>query len=64
MEIYKKLYAYLVGEIDDTIQIICHNLLTGQLGREELIAIGEKLRDALLTAEERYLDATEDEDES
>ena len=56
---YQKLYAYLVGQIDDTIQLICSDLLNGQHGFQELNAVGEKLRDALSTAEEMYLDDTE-----
>ena len=58
---YKKLYSYLVGQVDDVLQLICYDLLKGQHGREELDEIGEKLRAALLTAEEMYLDDTEDE---
>ena len=57
---YQKLYAYLVGQIDDTIQLICSDLINGQHGFKELNAVGEKLRDALLTAEEIYLAETED----
>ena len=56
---YQKLYSYLVGQIDDTIQLICSDLMNGQHGFQELNAVGEKLRDALLTAEEMYLDDTE-----
>ena len=53
---YQKLYAYLVGQIDDTLQLICYDLLKGQHGRDEVNEIGEKLRTALLNAEEMYLD--------
>ena len=56
---YDKLYSYLVGQIDDVLQLICYDLLNGQHGREELNEVGEKLRDALLTAEEMYLDESE-----
>ena len=60
MEIrYDKLYSCLVGQIDDVLQLICYDLLKGQHGREELNEVGEKLRDALLTAEEMYLDESE-----
>ena len=58
---YKKLYSYLVGQVDDVLQLICYDMLKGQHGREELDEIGEKLRAALLTAEEMYLDDTEGE---
>ena len=57
---YQKLYSHLVGQMDDTIQFICDKLLKGEHGFEELNAVGEKLRDALLTAEEMYLDEPEE----
>ena len=56
---YQKLYAFLVGQIDDTLQLICYDLLNGQHGQEELNEVGEKLRNALLVAEEMYLDESE-----
>ena len=56
---YQKLYAFLVGQVDDTIQVICENLMAGRHGFHELNAVGKKLRDALLTAEDMYLDAEE-----
>ena len=57
---YKKLYAYLVVQIDDTVQTICQNLLEGKHGFDELNTVGVKLRDALLNAEEMYLDDSGD----
>ena len=57
---YQKLYAFLVGEIDDTLQSICDKLLKGEHGFAELNEAGEKLKAALLTAEEMYLDETEE----
>jgi len=57
---YQKLYAYLVGEIDDMIQSICDRLLNGKHGFAELNEVGEKLKAALYTAEEMYLDETEE----
>ena len=56
---YDKLYSYLVGQIDDVLQLICYDLLKGQHGWKELNEVGEKLRDALLAAEEMYLDESE-----
>ena len=56
---YQKLYSFLVGQIDDTLQLICYDLLKGQHGWKELNEVGEKLRDALLAAEEMYLDESE-----
>ena len=57
---YSKLYSYLVGQIDDVLQLICYDLLKGQHGRDELNEVGEKLRDALHAAEEMYLDEAEE----
>ena len=53
--IYNKLYAYLAGQIDETLQIIAQNLVSGNTGWAEMNAIGEKLKNALLTAEEQYM---------
>ena len=53
---YGKLYSYLVGEIDDVLQLICYDLLKGQHGRDELNEVGERLRNALYVAEEMYLE--------
>lgn len=54
--VYQKLYVYLVGEIDDVLQTIAENLVDGNTGWHELNTIGERLKNALLTAEECYLD--------
>ena len=56
---YKKLYTYLVGQIDDTLQLIAGDLVGGNPGWKELSAVGEKLKNALLAAEEMYLDGEE-----
>ena len=56
-DIYEKLYHYLAGQIDETLQIIARDLVCGNSGWKELNAVGEKLKNALLSAEERYLDA-------
>ena len=49
---YQKLYAYLVGQVDDTIKQICEDLVNGRHGWNELNAVGIQLRNALLHAEE------------
>ena len=54
---YQKLYAYLFGQIDDAIQMIAGDLVDGKTGRDELCAVGEKLKNALLVAEDMYMDA-------
>ena len=57
---YQKLYAYLVGQIDDVLQLVCYDLLNGRHNREELEQVGKKLLDALHAAEEMYLDESEE----
>lgn len=58
--IYKKLYAYLAGQIDETLQMIAQNLVSGNTGWSEMNTIGEKLKNALLTAEEQYINEIEE----
>lgn len=53
---YQKLYAYLVGQVDDTLQIIAGNLVSGKTDRDALVSVGEKLKAALLAAEDMVLD--------
>lgn len=59
-ELYKKMYATVVGEVDDTIQLIAKAILDHEYGFEKMSEIGEKLKRALLDAEDMYLDAEED----
>lgn len=61
-ELHEKMYAYLVGEVDDALEMIANNLVDGECGRDELIAVGHKLKNALLGAEEMYLEAEETEE--
>ena len=56
---YQKLSAYLVGQIDDVLQQIATNLTAQTCGWIEMNAVGETLKNALLTAEEMYLDGEE-----
>ena len=52
---YQKLYCYLVGQVDDAL---------GMMHGKDMVAaapIREKLHNALLTAEDMYMDAEEDE---
>lgn len=58
---YQKLYTYLVGQVDDTIQMVADDLFHGKHGYDELFAVGDKLKTALMTAEEMYLDEPENE---
>ncbi len=58
---YQKLYAYLVGQIDDTLQDIAGELVSGGCEQSSLVAVGNKLKNALLTVEEMYLDEADSE---
>ena len=58
---YQKLYSYLVAQIDDTIQQIAAYAMNPGGISPELFEVGEKLKNALLFAEDMYLDDTEDE---
>ena len=57
--IYQKFYAYLVGQIDDTLQWIAGELVS-DTDTDTLRTVGEKLKRALLTAEDLYLDEADD----
>ena len=50
---YQKMYAYLVGKIDDTLELLEEGDLV------KAAPIRELLQTALLRAEEAYIDATE-----
>ncbi len=55
-EIYEKMYAHLVGEVDDSLQMIADS--AGQRDGEALLRdVASKLKKALLAAEEMYVDA-------
>ena len=56
---YQKLYAFLVGRVDDVLQEIADDLVRQKCGWNEMNEIGNKLKDALLTAEEMYLESEE-----
>ena len=58
--IYQKLYSYVVGQVDNTLQIIAEKLVNGQTDRDALITVGNQLKTALLTAEDMYLNETEE----
>ena len=53
LELYKKMYATLVGRVNIAIQ--------GPCGREQVLKAAEELRQALMEAEDMYLDGTEEE---
>lgn len=53
--IYKKMYAQLVGQVDETLQIIGNAVVFVNCDREMVKEIGNRLKDALLAAEELYV---------
>lgn len=52
---YQKLYAFLVGEVDDVLQRIADDLIQQNCTWQEMNEIGNRLKGALLEAEERVL---------
>lgn len=55
MDRYQKMYAYLVGQVDDTLEMIGAQLARQGWGYDEMVAVVNKLQNALTTAEEMYL---------
>ena len=61
-DIYQKLYTYLVGQVDDVLQFIAGTLLLdGDCDNSALRTVGSRLKNALLTAEDLYIDEADDE---
>lgn len=56
----KKMYATLVGRVDTAVSDLAGLALLGPCDQEHVLKIAEDLRQALLEAEELYLDAGED----
>ena len=52
---YQKLYAYLVGQVDEVLQQIAEDLMQQKADWQAMNEVGEKLKKALLAAEEMYL---------
>lgn len=62
LELYKKMYATVVYQVDDVLQELSVTLADQDCGWKELNDFGERLKQALLDAEEIYISA-EDEEE-
>lgn len=60
MDRYQKMYAYLVGQVDDTLELIGAQFNRQGWGYDEMVAVVNKLQNALTTAEEMYLEAGEE----
>ena len=57
LELYKRMFAKVVGEVDNVLQSLPKLLIEGDCGRDVVMELGEKLKQALLDAEEMYMDA-------
>ena len=59
LELYKKMYATLVGRVDTSISDLVNAAMLGPCDRERVLKIAEDLRRALLEAEDMFLEAEE-----
>lgn len=59
LELYKKMYATLVGRTDAVISEMVDMALHEKFDRTALLLLADKLRRALSEAEDMYLDAGE-----
>lgn len=62
LELYKKMYATLVGRVDTAISNLANVILLENCDRDRLLQIAKDLQQALQDVEEMYLEA-EDLDE-
>lgn len=58
-ELHQKLYAYLVGEVDGALQMIAKGYAEQADKERLLLTVGEKLKAALLAAEDMYIEQEE-----
>ena len=59
--LYQKLYATLVGRVDANISELADIASQEPCDRQRVLAVTESLRQALLEAEDMYLDADDSE---
>lgn len=62
-DIHKKLYATLVGDVDDTISLIADLIFQEECGKIELQEVALHLKAALEKVEEMYIDSAEEDEE-
>ena len=60
-DLHKTLYATLVGRVDTSISELADIASQDPCDRQRVLAVAESLRQALLEAEDMYLDADESE---
>jgi len=51
------MYASVVSNVDDTIAYIAKLLSKEKCGKEELVEVGKRLKEALLEAEDMYIES-------
>lgn len=59
LELYKKMYATLLGCVDGAVGELADIALLESCDRQRILAVAERLRQAMLDVEEMYLDAEE-----
>lgn len=59
-QIYSKMYASVVGDVDNVLSDIAELVMRENCGKEELIEVGMKLKAALLKAEDMYVESEEE----
>ena len=57
LELYKRMFVMVVGEVDGVLKSLSGLLIEGDCDREVMMEIGETLKQALLDAEEMYMNA-------
>ena len=60
LELYKKMYAMLVSNVDQSISTLTSIASQGNYDKQRILAVAENLRRALLDAEDMYLSANEE----
>lgn len=59
LDLYKKMYATLVGSVDTSIDELFAIALQAPCDPKRVLSVAENLRQALLTAEDMYLEEPE-----
>ncbi|MCM1376791.1 MAG: hypothetical protein NC245_17080 [Muribaculum sp.] len=61
LELYKRMYATLLGRVDAAIGELADIALLGSCDKQRVLTVAENLRQALLEVEGMYLDAEEEQ---
>ena len=63
LQLYKKMYATLVGLVDEAITDLVNIALLENCDKDKVVKVAQNLQRALQDVEEMYLDAEDVEDE-